>query len=302
MKIYVASSWRNNYQPDVVKVLRDQGHEVYDFKNPTPNTGFSWKSIDPNWMNWTVSEYAAALEHPFAKAGFESDMRALREADLCVLVLPSGRSASWEYGFHNSLTRRCGIVYMPEACEPELMYRGSMFAVTLGDLVEKVKMYFGGPRSLREHVNKIRDRVMNEREKEAQRRSFAYGNVALSNPNVTREMVDEIAEQRVPTISLRVACRVCDSTEPCEHDSEADKRVLEEFNKKSDPYDPTSKPIDGYEMSYEEVPTCCISGIPSIVEHQIGDRWDCLSCGQRWMCATKRGSSGSWSKAKPGEE
>lgn len=36
MKIYVASSWRNNRQPDVVKFLRDLGHEVYDFKNPKP--------------------------------------------------------------------------------------------------------------------------------------------------------------------------------------------------------------------------------------------------------------------------
>jgi hypothetical protein len=31
-------------------------------------------------------------------------------------------------------------------------------------------------------------------EAEEQRRSFAYGNVALSNPNVTREMIDEQAE------------------------------------------------------------------------------------------------------------
>lgn len=26
-KIYVASSWRNPYQPEVVKKLREQGHE-----------------------------------------------------------------------------------------------------------------------------------------------------------------------------------------------------------------------------------------------------------------------------------
>ena len=33
-KIYVASSWRNVFQQDVVNILRDLGHEVYDFKNP----------------------------------------------------------------------------------------------------------------------------------------------------------------------------------------------------------------------------------------------------------------------------
>jgi hypothetical protein len=33
------------------------------------------------------------------------------------------------------------------------------------------------------------------KELEAQRRSFAYGNAVLSNPNVTRELVDKAAEQ-----------------------------------------------------------------------------------------------------------
>lgn len=33
-KIYVASSWRNVFQQDVVDILRNLGHEVYDFKNP----------------------------------------------------------------------------------------------------------------------------------------------------------------------------------------------------------------------------------------------------------------------------
>ena len=34
-----------------------------------------------------------------------------------------------------------------------------------------------------------------QRDHEAQRRSFAYGNVALSNPNVTREMIDKAADE-----------------------------------------------------------------------------------------------------------
>lgn len=48
-KIYVASSWRNVFQQDVVNILRDLGHEVYDFKNPPHgNGGFKWSDIDPN--------------------------------------------------------------------------------------------------------------------------------------------------------------------------------------------------------------------------------------------------------------
>jgi hypothetical protein len=35
MKIYVASSWRNERQQDVVKTLRAANHEVYDFRERT---------------------------------------------------------------------------------------------------------------------------------------------------------------------------------------------------------------------------------------------------------------------------
>ena len=34
MHIYVASSWRNTYYPEVVTALREAGHDVYDFRNP----------------------------------------------------------------------------------------------------------------------------------------------------------------------------------------------------------------------------------------------------------------------------
>ena len=45
MRIYVASSWRNEArQQATVHALRGAGHEVYDFRNPAPgDTGFSWR-------------------------------------------------------------------------------------------------------------------------------------------------------------------------------------------------------------------------------------------------------------------
>ena len=46
-RIYVASSWRNKYQPEVVAALRKEGHEVYDFRNPKDNPGgFHWADVD----------------------------------------------------------------------------------------------------------------------------------------------------------------------------------------------------------------------------------------------------------------
>ena len=100
LKIYVASSWRNTFQPDVVAALREDGHEVYDFRYPAPgNKGFSWSEIDPHWKEWTPEQYREALSHPIAMAGYLLDSNALRTCDACVLVLPSGRSASWEFGY-----------------------------------------------------------------------------------------------------------------------------------------------------------------------------------------------------------
>lgn len=89
-KIYVASSWRCARQPEVVQALRQAGHEVYDFKNPPNRSGFSWGDIDPAWKQWSAAKFREGIEHPLAKAGFEEDMTALREADACVLVLPCG--------------------------------------------------------------------------------------------------------------------------------------------------------------------------------------------------------------------
>ena len=37
--------------------------------------------------------------------------------------------------------------------------------------------------------------AMTPEEREAQRRSFVHGTVAMSNPEVTREMVDEVVEE-----------------------------------------------------------------------------------------------------------
>lgn len=50
-----------------------------------------------------------------------------------------------------------------------------------------------------EHLQKLidasRGRSMSESEKEAQRRSFAYGNAHIENARVTRAMVNEAADK-----------------------------------------------------------------------------------------------------------
>jgi len=119
-KIYVASSWRNEKQPEVARTLETFGHEVYDFKNPRPgDTGFHWSEIDGGWQTWSPEKYREALDHPIAKQGFYSDFAAMKWADTFVLVLPCGRSAHLELGW------ACGqgkqTIILLDKVEPELM-------------------------------------------------------------------------------------------------------------------------------------------------------------------------------------
>lgn len=122
MKIYVASSWRNEIQPKVITALREAGHEVYDFKNPREgDQGFHWSEIEPNWKQWTPKKYRECLSHPIAEAGYESDFEVMEQADIFVGVQPFGRSASLEMGWGAGAGKT--TILLLENGEPELMVK-----------------------------------------------------------------------------------------------------------------------------------------------------------------------------------
>jgi hypothetical protein len=125
MRVYVASSWRNEArQQAVVRALRGAGHDVYDFRNPAPGDhGFSWRQCateeqlkDPKRFRDEV------LTHPIARAAFAKDMAALEAADATVLVLPCGRSAHFELGMGRTPRTRAIALLDNPISEPELMY------------------------------------------------------------------------------------------------------------------------------------------------------------------------------------
>ncbi|MBO7584572.1 MAG: hypothetical protein J6T09_02770 [Bacteroidales bacterium] len=136
-KIYVASSWRNKYYPEVVETLRKAGHLVYDFRNPPHGgNGFRWTDIVENAPDWSFEEYAEGLNHPLAQRQFSADLEALEWADMCVLVLPCGRSAHTEAGWMAGRGKKV-VVYIPEMEEPELMYK--LFDKVAGSLDDVIK-------------------------------------------------------------------------------------------------------------------------------------------------------------------
>lgn len=123
MKIYVASSWRCELQPKVVVDLREAGHEVYDFRNPSEgDNGFHWSEIDADWQGWPPATYKAALETSIAEKVYASDFAGMTWADACVLVLPCGRSAHLEAGWFAGQRKELHILVL-DRCQPELMYK-----------------------------------------------------------------------------------------------------------------------------------------------------------------------------------
>lgn len=138
-RIYLASSWRNAHQPHVRDVLRENGHLVYDFRDPlgggqgfktgrnqlVPSaTAFAWSEIDPSWQQWRVRAYREILQtHMRAAQGYVGDLRGMEWADTCVLLMPCGRSAHLEAGYMKGRGKRLVIHFADEeGFEPDLMY------------------------------------------------------------------------------------------------------------------------------------------------------------------------------------
>ena len=147
MKIYVASSWRNHYQPAVVYELRQRGHDVYDFRNPAPgDRGFGWRQCA------TVEQLAdplafrdEVLTHPIAARAFALDMGALSGADATVLVLPCGRSAHLELGYATGAGQKTIVLLDNPMSEPELMYlMNHAICVSLDEVIAQLAAWETG--------------------------------------------------------------------------------------------------------------------------------------------------------------
>lgn len=121
-KIYVASSWKNPYLDTVFSALTEDGHNVYDFREP--NAAFTWDELDPNFKNWNPLEFIGALELDKSCKAFHNDAQALNWCNTCVLVLPCGKSAHLEAGFAIGAGKFLHILLEEgEPVQAELMYK-----------------------------------------------------------------------------------------------------------------------------------------------------------------------------------
>lgn len=139
MRVYVASSWRNPIQQDVVAYLRAAGHGVYDYRNPAPgDNGFGWRQCaDEAQLRDPKRFRDEVLTHPVAREGFSKDMNALRSAEATVLVLPCGRSAHLELGWATGAGQRTIVLLDDPMSEPELMYlMNTTICVDLSEVAE----------------------------------------------------------------------------------------------------------------------------------------------------------------------
>jgi hypothetical protein len=126
-KIYLASSWRNPFQPQVLSALREWGHAVYDFRSDArslprdeqkfgvaepPATAFAWAEMDPKWQDWAPYAYRHQLQTSARAAqGFVGDLRGMEWADTCVMCLPCGNSAHIEAGYMKGRSKRLVIYW-----------------------------------------------------------------------------------------------------------------------------------------------------------------------------------------------
>ena len=141
MKIYVASSWSTAYHPKVVKLLREQGHQVYDYRADGPALGEQWNFTKEgvDYQNIT-----ALFEIPQAKSTYQKDMLALQEAEAVICLLPSGRSAHIELGYAIGTGKFTYLVWSdPEL--PDLMHRAVDGVVSTANMVVQLPKLLANP-------------------------------------------------------------------------------------------------------------------------------------------------------------
>lgn len=123
MKIYLASSWRNNeYYKMYDYLTKELGYTVYDFRNA--NSKFSWRQVDPEFGMGSNKRYLEHINDEKCEVAFASDMGALSECDVCVMLMPCGNSAHMEAGYAVGAGKPVAVFLGDDdSLRPDLMWK-----------------------------------------------------------------------------------------------------------------------------------------------------------------------------------
>lgn len=141
MKIYVASSWKNQKFDSVLLALKEWAHlDCYNFREA--NSAFHWSWIDPKWRHWHPEDFIEALQHQKAQKAFENDFNAMKECDALLLVMPCGNSAHLEAGWFTGQGKP--VVILLDNGDPDLMYLLADYVTS--DLKDAIDFLDGVPK------------------------------------------------------------------------------------------------------------------------------------------------------------
>jgi len=105
MKIYIASSWKNeNFIFRLAQLFRSWGHKVDAFVDGSAGRYiFDWREIVENKELLNAKSF---LEDPRTKKAFKEDRKWLDWCDCCLLLLPAGKSSHLEAGYAKGRGKR----------------------------------------------------------------------------------------------------------------------------------------------------------------------------------------------------
>jgi len=120
VKIYLASSWKNEQLVRTVQqILEQNGHEVDAFCDPSKDRFVFHYSAIPNYQELDAIQF---METPQVNRVFNEDKRWIDWADAVVMILPCGKSSHLEGGYAKGKDKKLYIFGRFVAGEFDAMY------------------------------------------------------------------------------------------------------------------------------------------------------------------------------------
>jgi len=119
MKFFIASPWKNKTQVEqLTGDLEKLGHSAYSYVESGANL-LTGKPIEDEMKEFTQALVNWKVDDRIAKIA-ESEVQAIKDADVVILLLPAGDSSHMEAGIGYGLDKRMVLIGPVE--KPEIIY------------------------------------------------------------------------------------------------------------------------------------------------------------------------------------